>query len=155
MPVQKKKKQRTTKKKSPSLNHTNNARRIAARKHGYRSGLEMQIAAQIRAKGVKVLYEDPHSKIKFVQPAKNRTYTPDFILPNGIIIETKGRFVADDRNKHLWIKDQYGDDLDIRFVFSNSNAKLYKGSKTSYASWCTKYGFLYADKEIPEEWFDE
>lgn len=142
-------------KKSRSLNQTNNARRIAARKQGYRSGLEIQVAAQIRAKGIKVLYEDPDSKIKFIQPAKNRTYTPDFILPNGIIIETKGRFVSDDRNKHAWIREQYGDTLDIRFVFSNSKAKLYKGSKTSYADWCVKHGFKFADKEIPEEWFDE
>lgn len=154
MPVPTKKKTQA-KKKSRSLNHTNNARRIAARKQGYRSGLEMQIAAQIRAQGIKVMYEDPDSKIKFVQPAKNRTYTPDFILPNGIIIETKGRFVSDDRNKHLWIKEQYGTEMDIRFVFSNSRAKLYKGSKTSYADWCHKNGFLFADKEIPEEWFNE
>ena len=32
------------------------------------------------------------------------TYTPDFVLPNGVIIETKGRFVAADRRKHLEIK---------------------------------------------------
>jgi len=148
-PIKKKKKT-----KPKGLNQKNNARRIA-RKHGYRSGLELIVAGQIKGRGVNVLYEDPDSKIKFVQPAKNRTYTPDFILPNGIIIETKGRFVTDDRNKHIWIREQYGDSLDIRFVFRNSNAKLYKGSKTSYADWCHKHGFKFADKQIPEEWFDE
>jgi len=53
----------------------------------------------------------------------------------------------------LWIKEQT--DFDIRFVFSSSKAKIRKGSKTSYADWCNKNGFLYADKLIPEEWFNE
>lgn len=127
----------------------------SARMRGYRSGLEKTVAEQIKSKGLKVVYEDPKSKIAYVQPAKDRTYTPDFVLPNGIIVETKGRFVLDDRNKHLWIREQFGTQYDIRFVFSNSKAKLYKGSKTSYADWCLKHQFLYADKEIPEEWFNE
>ena len=59
-----------------------------------------------------------------------RTYTPDFELPNGIIIESKGRFVAADRKKHLLVQKQHPE-LDIRFVFSNSKAKISKGSKTT------------------------
>jgi len=127
----------------------------ASRKYGYRSGLEHEVAQQIKKKGLRVRYEDPKSKIAFVQPALNRTYTPDFILPNGIIIETKGRFTLEDRKKHLWIREQYGDKYDIRFVFSSSRAKIRKGSKTTYADWCEKNGFLYADILIPEEWFNE
>lgn len=69
-------------------------------------------------------------------------------------METKGRFTATDRKKHLLVKAQRPD-LDIRFVFSNSRAKLNKGSKTTYADWCNKHGFLYADKLIPTEWLDE
>jgi len=83
-----------------------------------------------------------------------RTYTPDFLLPNGIIVETKGRFTAEDRKKHLEIQKQHPT-LDIRFVFTNSRAKIRKGSKTSYADWCSKNGFLYADKDVPQEWLDE
>ena len=83
-----------------------------------------------------------------------RTYTPDFLLPNGIIVETKGRFTAEDRKKHLEIQKQHPT-LDIRFVFTNSRSKIRKGSKTSYADWCTKYGFLYADKDVPQDWLDE
>jgi len=37
-------------------------------------------------------------------------------------------------------------------VFSNSKAKINKGSKTSYGDWCNQHGFIYADKEIPEGW---
>lgn len=121
-------------------------------KHGYRSGLEDQIADQLMAYGIEPDYEN--LRIKFQQPSKMRTYTPDFVLPNGIIVETKGRFTSADRQKHLLIQEQYPD-LDIRFVFSNPNNKINKNSKTTYAAWCEQYGFLYAHKEIPEEWLKE
>ena len=120
-------------------------------KHGYRSGLEETIAKDLNEAGISFLYED--KKITY-QVNQVRTYTPDFILPNGIIIETKGRFVVDDRMKHLMIREQYPH-LDLRFVFSNSRNKIRKGSKTTYGDWCTKHGFLYADKRIPDEWLKQ
>jgi hypothetical protein len=120
----------------------------AGLKYGYRSGLEDRISKQLKALSVPVKYEE--FKIKY-QVNEVRTYTPDFELPNGIIIESKGRFVVADRKKHLLIQKQHTD-LDIRFVFSNSRAKINKGSKTTYGMWCDKHGFLYADKLIPEEW---
>jgi len=125
--------------------------RQRALKAGYRSGLEETISLQLTNLSVPVLYET--EKIKY-EVNEVRSYTPDFILPNGIIIESKGRFVAADRKKHLLIQKQHIF-LDIRFVFSNSKAKLTKGSKTTYGDWCTKHGFLYADKLIPEEWIKE
>lgn len=117
-------------------------------KYGYRSGLEDRISKQLKSLSVPVKYEE--MKIKYAIN-EVRTYTPDFELPNGIIIESKGRFVVADRKKHLLIKEQHPE-LDIRFVFSNSKAKINKGSKTTYGMWCDKHGFLYADKLIPEEW---
>ena len=126
--------------------------RKRALKAGYRSGLEEQTAKDLKKRKVPFSYEE--RKIKWLD-SKMRTYTPDFELPNGVIIETKGRFVAADRRKHLEIKKQFGDLYDIRFVFTNSRAKLYKGAKSSYADWCNKHGFLYADKTIPEEWLNE
>ena len=85
-----------------------------------------------------------------------RTYRPDFVLPNNIIIETKGRLLVSDRRKHLRIKEQHPD-LDIRFVFykKNSTLPIYTGSKTSYGQWCTKNGILYADGSTPAEWIAE
>ena len=121
------------------------------RKYGYRSGLEDRISEQLKAKSVLFKYEE--FKIKY-EVNEVRTYTPDFELPNGIIIESKGRFVAADRKKHLLVKNQHPE-LDIRFVFSNSKNKINKGSKTTYAMWCEKNGFLYADKLIPEEWIKD
>ena len=125
--------------------------RQRALKAGYRSGLEETISLQLASLSVPVLYET--EKFKY-EVNEVRTYTPDFKLPNGIIIESKGRFVAADRKKHLLIQKQHIF-LDIRFVFSNSKAKLTKGSKTTYGDWCNKHGFLYADKLIPEEWIKE
>jgi len=83
-----------------------------------------------------------------------RTYTPDFVLHNGIIIETKGMFTAADRRKHLCIKRQHPK-LDIRFIFENSRRKLRKGAKSTYGQWCFKYGFEYASRVVPEEWLKE
>ena len=123
----------------------------AGLKYGYRSGLEEKVAAQLD--GLSISYQYEKVKLKYVVN-ETRTYTPDFLLPNGIIIESKGRFVAADRKKHLLVKQQHPD-LDIRFVFSNSKAKISKGSNTSYGDWCDKNGFLYADKLIPEEWLNE
>jgi len=123
-----------------------------SKKYGFRSGLEESVALQLKTNNIEIKYEQ--TKVKYEQPAKPRTYTPDFVLPNGIIIETKGRFLREDRQKHLWIREQ-SPELDIRFVFSNSRAKIKKGSKTTYADWCIKNGFLYADKLIPGEWLSE
>ena len=120
-------------------------------KYGYRSGLESKVSAQLNEAGVSFEYET--FKIEY-QVNETRKYTPDFRLPNGIIVETKGRFISDDTKKHLLVQQQHPD-LDIRFVFSNSKAKLNKGAKSTYADWCIKHGFLYADKTIPEEWLSE
>ena len=123
----------------------------AARKYGYRSGLELKISEYLN--GLKVKYDYETIKIEWEDLAY-RTYTPDFILNNGIIIESKGMFTAADRRKHLAIKRQHPT-LDIRFVFENSRRKLRKGAKSNYGEWCIKYGFLYYDRIIPEDWLKE
>ena len=124
---------------------------IAARKYGYRSGLELKIADYLKQLKCKYKYEA--LKIEW-EDLTYRTYTPDFVLFNGIIIETKGMFTAADRRKHLAIKRQHPN-LDIRFVFENSRRKLRKGAKSSYSEWCIKYGFQYYDRIIPEDWIKE
>lgn len=119
---------------------------------GYRSGLEEQISDQLAKNNITAEYEKHN--VQYVVPASNRKYTPDFKLPNGIFIETKGRFVLADRQKHILIKSQHPA-LDVRFVFQNSRGKIRKGSKTTYADWCIKHGFMYADKKIPSDWLIE
>jgi hypothetical protein len=129
----------------------NNSKWVA-KKYGFKSGLEETISQQIESQGIKVEYET--EKVPYIIPASNHTYSPDFKLPNGIRVETKGRFVAADRKKHLLVKEQ-NPNMDIRFVFSNSKNKITKKSKTTYGDWCEKNGYKYSDKIIPNEWFLE
>ncbi len=123
-----------------------------ARSLGFRSGFEVRVAGELKAQGIDAKYES--IKVSYEKPAKGHSYAPDFQLPNGIIIETKGRFVTADRQKHLLIKQQHPE-LDIRFVFGNSRNRINPGSPTTYAMWCQKNGFKYADRSVPKEWLDE
>ena len=123
---------------------------MAAKREHFRSGLEYKIALDLESKGITYEYEN----LKIGYQRKPSKYTPDFELPNGIIIEGKGKFDSADRSKHLLIKEQHPE-LDIRFVFSNSRSKLYKGSKNTYGDWCDKHGFLYSDKLVPTDWIEE
>ena len=121
-------------------------------KQGFRSGLEESISQDLTSKGVGYLYEE--FVIPYVKPEKSAKYTPDWILPNGIIVESKGRHLTEDRQKMILIKKQHPD-LDIRFVYSNSKTKISKRSKTTYADWSLKNGFPYADRLIPDSWLKE
>ena len=124
-------------------------------KEGYRSGLEVTIAEELRRLNIPFSYET--ERLSFLIPQRSAKYTPDFILPKvgGVwYLETKGRWVTADRQKHVLIKKQLPQ-LDLRFLFQNANAKLYKGSKTSYADFCIKNGFAFAHKRIPDEWIEE
>lgn len=119
---------------------------------GWRSGLEQRNQEDLTARGVPFRYEEV--KLRYTRPASAHKYTPDFILPNGIIVETKGLFDTEDRQKHLLVKAEHPG-LDIRFVFTRSASPLRKGAKTTYAEWCAKNGFTFADKLIPQAWIDE
>ena len=43
----------------------------------------------------------------YIRPATQHRYTPDFRLPNRVLVETKGRFSAEDRLKHLLLRVQH------------------------------------------------
>ena len=133
---------------------TSKVRRNAI-KHGYRSGLEHTISQQLEKAGVPVIYEQ--EKLAFLWPSRPSTYTPDWKLltkdGSYFYVESKGRFLTQERQKHLLLREQHPD-INIRFVFS-SNQKLYKGSKTTYSMWCEKHGFQYAFKTIPDAWLEE
>ena len=127
--------------------------RSAALKHGWRSGLEEVVSEALTAAGVRFKYEPV--ALEYEQPATKRKYTPDFwLLDNGIIVETKGRFVTEDRKKHLLVRASHPD-LDIRFLFSNARARIGKKSNTTYAMWCDAKGFKWAHRTIPDEWLHE
>jgi len=115
----------------------------------YRSGFEQTLANQLKRSGVAFEYETV--KLEYQKIA---TYTPDFILPNGIIIEAKGVWTVEDRTKHLLVRQQHPH-LDIRLVFMNAFNKIRKGSNTTYARWCEKKNIIYAHKTIPKSWLSQ
>lgn len=125
-----------------------------AKKLGFDSGIEMEVQQYLSARlGENVVYHP--IRIQFIQPAKVRHYQPDFVLRhNDVVIETKGRFTLPDRQKHLMLKKEYPD-LDLRLLFDRPFNTISKKSKTTYADWCDKNGFIWADwssKTIPEDW---
>lgn len=130
--------------------------RAVARKHGFRSGLEDKTAVQLKES--KIGYEYETLKISYTKPATEHTYTPDFILQkkNGenMIIETKGRWVTEDRKKLKLIVSQ-NPDLDLRILFQNPNVKIRKGSKTTYGDFASKLGVKWAKAPIPVDWLKE
>jgi len=120
----------------------------------FRSKSEEKIYNLLKEKNIPCEYEK--GKIEY-EWSENKTYVPDFfLLKNGIILEVKGRFVLEDRKKHLFIRKQKPE-LDIRFIFDNPKAKLYKGGKMTNGSWCNKYKFKYSSlrEGVPEEWINE
>ena len=112
----------------------------------YRSGLEVKLGELLDRQSVPYEYETA----RFPYWTESR-YTPDFFLPNGVIIEAKGFFKPSDRRKHLAVRDQHPE-LDIRFVFQRNNTISSK-SKTTYGAWCDKHGFLWClYPHLPAEW---
>ena len=122
----------------------------AALKAGYRSGFEDDTAKYLKEKGINFTYEK--ERIEWLD-VRTRHYTPDFILPNGIIVETKGLWTSEDRTKHLLIREQHPE-LDVRLCFMNASNKIRKGSKTTYAKYCEQKGIKYCDKTIPKSWLN-
>lgn len=127
------------------------SREQAGRKYGWRSGLEQQVGDQLRRGGIAWEYETLTIPYRVEE---QRRYTPDFVLSNGVIVESKGRFVTADRKKMKLVKQQYPH-LDIRLVFSNPNARISKASRTTYARWAEDHGFPFAKLFIPETWLAE
>jgi hypothetical protein len=121
--------------------------RKKAKDAGYRSGFEHAIALKLKADGVEFEYESVTVKYPVI-----RSYKPDFILPNGIIVEAKGRFTGADRSKHLAVRKEHPE-LDIRFVFQANNT--YGSIGKRYSDWCDQHGFEYAFTEIPGEWYEQ
>jgi hypothetical protein len=120
----------------------------------YRSKSEERVAGHLNELGVAYDYEPKDKKLKY---AIERTayYLPDFVLEDsGIILEVKGEFTSSDRAKYLRIRDS-NPSMDLRFVFDRATSKLSKKSKTTYAQWADKNGFLWCEKIIPPEWLQQ
>ena len=119
------------------------------KKAGYRSQFELNLARTLTENKVPFRYEE--TKFQYIPAPRN--YTPDFYLEESdIYVEAKGHLTKDDRVKMVLIKKQHPD-LDVRFVFLRASNKIYKGSKTTYAAWCERHGFEWAEGSIPTDWY--
>ena len=113
----------------------------------FRSKLEERIADLFKNLGV--IYEYESTKVPYVI---QHNYTPDFLLANGIYLEAKGYWDAEDRRKMLAVK-KANPDLDIRMVFQTPYNTISKKSKTTYAQFCDKHEIPWTTfTDIPVEW---
>ena len=111
----------------------------------YKSQFERNVAASFKKNKVEFKYEP--RKFPFVQPAKKRTYTPDFELPEtGLFVECKGKLTKEERDKLIWIKETYPD-LPFTLLFMRARNPIRKGSKTTYGDWATDAGIEWYDWE--------
>jgi hypothetical protein len=136
-------------------------------KKRFRSQFEKNFALFLDSKGIKYEFETTDYDYWLPVPSARcnscnsediyvqKWYTPDFILPNGIVIETKGKFTGPMRTKMKSVIDQHPDE-DIRIVFMYNN-KLSK-RWPRYSDWCEAHNIKYhvvekpKQPEIPESW---
>jgi hypothetical protein len=99
----------------------------------YRSGLEERVAKWLELNNHPFEYETQRVAYEL-----ECYYKPDFILPNGVILETKGWWPPADRRKILAVIRQ-NPDLRLYMVFQNPDKTLSRLSKTTYGDWCDKH----------------
>jgi hypothetical protein len=131
------------------------SKEAVAKKYGFKSGLEERIANELTDKKVNFGYEE--EKIAYTIPESLHKYTPDFKIKKSegriLYVETKGRWVTADRKKLKLVKEQHPE-LDIRILFQNAKNKISKNSKTTYGDYADKIGIPWAEKTIPDSWFE-
>lgn len=87
---------------------------------------------------------------------KGRNYRPDFVLGNGIYLESKGKLTSAERSKIIAILDTSNvitrDNYRLLFMRDNT---LSKASTTRYSDWAAKHGIIFhvsQQGEVPIEW---
>lgn len=131
----------------------------------FRSNLEWHIAVDLWERGVEYEYETTTldytsdvyrgecSTCGSTKVHSQHTYTPDFILPNGIMVEAKGKFLPANRTLMEDVL-RCNPDKDIRMLFQRNNY-LTKKKKMTYGRWCDVKGIKWAVGRVPEEWLNE
>lgn len=118
----------------------------------FRSKFEKAVYETCRKAKQKLEYEPEDAFISYTTTAR---YVPDFRLPNGVLVECKGYFDPRARRKMLAVRKQ-NPSLDIRFVFQRANNRLTKSKNSmTYAAWCDRHDFVWAEGTIPDEWWEE
>ena len=113
----------------------------------FRSKLEEKVADLLVDLGVKYEYET--TRVRYII---QHVYTPDFVLPNGVVLECKGYWEPADRRKIRAVKE-LNPNLDLRMVFQAPFNKISKKSKTTYAKLCEKHDIPWTSfQNIPLDW---
>jgi hypothetical protein len=109
---------------------------------------EAGVAAGLELRGL-----DYHYETEALPYTIQAVYTPDFILPNGVIVETKGVLTPEDRRKMLAVKAAHPT-RDIRFCFMRAATKLSRRpGALSYGQWADRHGFEWCEDHIPTDWY--
>ena len=87
----------------------------------FKSGLEKKAWKILKKHIPRVKYEP--DAIPYRQPAKERKYTPDFKVAQGVYIEAKGKLDLATRQKMVWFKDMHPR-ITIIFLFMNPDNKI-------------------------------
>jgi len=136
------------------------------RRREFRSGFEKTIRKQLDEQKVKYKYEP--CKIKWKRRVSSGecgrcghskvyqlcSYTPDFVLGNGIWIEAKGKLDSRNRTKLKAIREQHPE-IDLRLVFQRDNIIKGTKNKTRYSEWASKLGFRFAIGSVPSAWLGD
>lgn len=113
---------------------------------GFRSGFESQVARNL-AGNTNWSYES--RSFDLLIP---RSYTPDFFLENGVVLEVKGYFDAEDRRLIKLFREQHFT-VDLRMVLQKPHQKLTKTGTMTYAGWCDKHNVPWCEgPSIPSDW---
>jgi len=125
----------------------------------YRNRFEQQTAEDLASHKSSFVYEK--TKFPYTVPG---TYLVDFTIikrsGNVMHIETKGNGLSFDghvKRKMIAVKKAHPN-LDLRILFYSDGKcgpKRKDGSFMRQSDWAKKYGFPYAIKTIPEEWYAE
>ncbi len=125
----------------------------------YRNRFEQKTAQDLEGHKADFVYEK--TKFDYVVEGK---YLVDFSIKkkNGEMmhIETKGNGLSFDghvKRKMIAVKKAHPN-LDLRIVFyadGKCGPKRKDGTFMRQSDWAKKYGFQYAIKDIPDEWYSE
>ena len=106
--------------------------------HGFRSQLERKVHAFLEANEIEASYESKRLPYTLIH-----TYTPDWQLPSGVLVEAKGLWEPEDRTKLKAILDQHPG-IDLRMIFSAPYQQIRRGSSTTYGDVCDKLGIKWS-----------
>ena len=108
----------------------------------FKSKFEAAVWKELRKHYKSCKYEP--DKHEYIQPVIHRKYIPDFKMGRNVYIEAKGKLDLATRQKMVWFKES-NPHITIIFLFMNADNKITKRSKTTYAMWAEKNGFLWLD----------